>query len=176
MKVCLNFIAIFLLTLISLSGCVIQSSQLNNIFELIKEPSLDLSENSWALRYSDYETIVYAISTSDGILFSNNSGDQVLFDGWTVRVIEGIGRRQLSLKISDNLSLRSFKRGNRLVSTHTCDGWETQKSLGAIRYLQFCNDGNGYHNSILVQNTGEISVIRQIVDERYTALTLTKLH
>ena len=71
-----------------LSGCIVQSRQLNGLLELIKEPPMDLSTNSWLVRYSDYESIVFAISTQEGILFSNNFGDQVLFDGWTLRMVK----------------------------------------------------------------------------------------
>lgn len=162
-------------TLVVLSGCIVQSRQLNGLLELIKEPPMDLSKNSWLVRYSDYESIVFAISTQEGILFSNNFGDQVLFDGWTLRMVQGMGRRQINVSISDKKNIRSFKRGNRTISSHHCDQWERQKNLGVVRYTQYCSDRQGYKNSILVNENGDISAIRQIVDERYTALTLTKL-
>ena len=160
---------------IVLSGCIVQSRQLNGLLELIKEPPMDLSTNSWLVRYADYESIVFAISTQEGILFSNNLGDQVLFDGWTLRMVKGMGRRQINVSISDKKNIRTFKRGNRTLSNHHCNQWEQQKNLGLVRYTQHCTDRQGYKNSILVNEDGDISVIRQIVDERYTALTLSKL-
>lgn len=158
-----------------LSGCTIQSRQLVGLLELIKEPPVDLSLNSWLVRYSDYESVVYAVSTQEGILFSNNFGDQVLFDGWTLRMVRGMGRRQINMSISDKDNIRFFKRGDRALSNHRCNQWEQQKNQGAVRYTQFCSDKRGYKNSILVKDNGDISAIRQIVDERYTPLTLTKL-
>ena len=160
---------------IVLSGCVVQSRQLNGLLELIMEPPLDLSTNSWLARYSDYESIVYAVSTKEGTLFSNNVGDQVLFDGWTFRKIRGMGRRQINISILDNNTLRIFKRGNITTSNHRCDQWRQQKNLGVVRYTQYCSDKQSYENSILVEESGNISMIRQIVDESYTALSLTKL-
>ena len=160
---------------IILSGCIVQSRKLNSLLEQIKEPPLDLSTNSWLVRYSDYESIVFAVSTQEGILFSNNFGDQVLFDGWTLRKVQGLGRRQINMSISDKKNIRSFKRGNRTISSHRCNQWEQQKNSGVVRYTQYCSDRQGYKNSILVNENGDISVIRQIVDERYTALTLSKL-
>ena len=160
---------------IFLSGCIVQSSQLNGLFDLIKGPRLDLSSNSWIVRYSEYESIVYAISIPEGILFANNFGDQVLFDGWILQKVQGMGRRQINMYISDKKNIRSFKRGNRTFSNHRCNQWEQQKNQGMVRYTQYCSDKQGYINSILVNEEGNISVIRQIVDERYTALTLTKL-
>ena len=158
-----------------LSGCIVQSRQLNGLLELIKEPPVDLSTNSWLVRYSDYESIVFAVSTQEGILFSNNFGDQVLFDGWTLRKVQGMGRRQINMNISDKKNIRSFKRGYRTLSNHRCNQWKQQKNRGAVRYTQYCSDKRGYKNSIMVKDNGDISVIRQIVDERYTALTLSKL-
>ena len=158
-----------------LSGCIVQSRQLNGILELIKEPRMDLSINSWLLSYSDYESVVYAVSTSEGILFLNKFGDQILFDGWTLRKVQGMGRRQIKMSVSDKKNIRSFKRGNRTISSHRCDQWEQQRNQGMVRFTQYCSDRQGYTNSILVSEDGDISVIRQIVDERYTALTLTKL-
>ena len=135
---------------IVLSGCIVQSRQLNGLLELIKEPPVDLSTNSWLVRYSDYESIVFAVSTSEGILFSNNFGDQVLFDGWTLRKIQGMGRRQINMSILDNENIRHFKRGDRTLSNHRCDQWEQQTNLGVVRYTQHCSDRQSYKNSILV--------------------------
>jgi len=44
------------------------------------------------------------------------------------------------------------------------------------RFSQQCGDREPYVNSILVANDGSIAVIRQVVDDRYTAMTLTKLN
>ena len=160
---------------IFLSGCIVQSSQLNGLLDLFKEPRIDLSNNSWIVRYSDYESIVYALSTSKGILFANSFGDEVLFDGWTLRKARGMGRRQININISDKKNIRTFKRGDKTISKHQCNQGEQQKNLEAVRYTQSCGDKKRYKNSILVKDNGDISMIRQIVDERYTALTLTKL-
>ena len=160
---------------IILSGCIIQSRQVNGLLDLIKEPPLDLSANSWLVRYSDYESIVYPVSTSQGILFSNNFNDQILFDGWILRKVRGMGRIQLNMTISDKDNIRIFKRGNTVIANHSCDQWKQEKNLRVVRYSQSCSDKQGYKNSILVNENGDVSLIRQIIDHRYTALTLTKL-
>ncbi len=175
MRIFTTFNLTLIVISIVLSGCILQSRQLNGLLELIKEPSMDLSTNGWLVRYSDYESIVYAISTQEGILFSNSFGDQILFDGWKLRKVLGMGPRQINMSISDEKNIRIFKRGGRTISNHRCDQWELKKNQGVIRYTQYCSDKQGYKNSILVKEDGDISLIRQIVDERYTALTLTKL-
>ena len=164
-----------ILAVILLSGCSVQSSQLSSLISLIREPSLDLSANSWLVRYSGYESVVYAISTADGTLFSNKAGDQVLFDGWSIRQVSGLGRRGLDIKIDELDGVRSFKRGTRTLASHRCQEWQREMSSGMVSLSQNCGDRRDYSNSILVLEDGSISVIRQIVDERYTALTLTKL-
>jgi hypothetical protein len=161
--------------LILLSGCSVQSSQLSGLVSLIKEPSLDLSENSWLVRYSDYESVVYAVSTSEGTLFSNKAGDKVLFDGWMVRKVSGLGRRGLDINIDEIDDVQIFKKGTRTLSRHRCQEWQRETSSGMVSLSQNCSGVRNYSNSILVLEDGSISVIRQIVDERYTALTLTKL-
>jgi hypothetical protein len=166
---------ISVLMLILVSGCSVQSSQLNSLVSLIKEPSLDLSANSWLVRYSAYESVVYAVSTNEGTLFSNKVGDQVLFDGWMVRKVSGLGRRGLDIKIDEFEDVRTFKRGARTLASHRCQEWQREMNSGVVSLSQNCGDQRDYSNSILVLKDGSISVIRQIVDERYTALTLTKL-
>ena len=166
---------ISLMMLILVSGCSVQSSQLSSLVSLIKEPSLDLSANSWLVRYSDYESVVYAVSTSEGTLFSNKAGDKVLFDGWMVRKVSGLDRRGLDIKIDELDGVRTFKRGTRTLASHVCQQWRREMHSGIVSLSQNCGDRREYSNSILVLEDGTISVIRQIVDERYTALTLTKL-
>ena len=164
-----------LLMLILVSGCSVQSNQLSSLVSLINAPSLDLSANSWLVRYSDYESVVYAVSTSEGTLFSNKAGDKVLFDGWMVRKLSGLGRRGLDIKIDELDGVRTFKQGARTLASHRCQEWQRETSSGMVSLSQNCGDRLDYSNSILVLEDGSISVIRQIVDERYTALTLTKL-
>ena len=166
---------ILVLMFILVGGCSVQSSQLSGLVGLIKEPSLDLSANSWLVRYSGYESVVYAVSTSEGTLFSNKAGDKVLFDGWMVRKVSGLGRRGLDIKIDEVDGVRTFKQGTRTFASHRCQEWQRETRSGMVSLSQNCGYLRDYRNSILVLQDSSISVIRQIVDERYTALTLTKL-
>ena len=175
MRVLTTFNLNILVLSIFLTGCIVQSRQLNGLLELIKEPSIDLSESGWLVTYADHESIVFAVSIPNGVLFSNNAGDQIFFDGWTVREVRGMGHPQLRLRIFDGENARVFKKGNVAISSHSCDQWEREKSAGVVRYTEYCGGIKRYKNSILVDEDGDISMIRQIVDERYTALTLTKL-
>ena len=163
-------IALFLL-----HGCVFQSTQLDSIKSLATSTSPHLSETKWLVKYADYESEIYAISTNSGIIFCNRVGDQVFFDGWTINVVKGFGYWSLNLEISDLNKLRTIRRGNRIVAKHECKNWGREKQNQMIRFSQVCSHNNEYENQILVNSEGYISLIRQIVDESDTVLTLIKL-
>ena len=150
---------ISLMMLILVSGCSVQSSQLSSLVSLIKEPSLDLSANSWLVRYSDYESVVYAVSTSEGTLFSNKAGDKVLFDGWMVRKVSGLGRRGLDIKIDELDDVRTFNRGARTLASHRCQEWQSEMSSGMVSLSQNCSGVRNYSNSILVLEDGSICLL-----------------
>lgn len=164
-----------ILSFMILSGCSIQSSQLSMLIGLVKTPQLDLSTNAWSVKYVDYEAIVYAVSVPEGTLFSNNAGDEVLFDGWSIRRVRGLGHRGSAYQNSDVDNQRSFKRGRVGLAIHLCDDWQVKVQSGKTRFSQRCGSQKTYTNSILVVEDGSISSIRQVVDDRYTTVTLTKL-
>ena len=92
-----------------------------------------------------------------------------------VRKVSGLGRRGLDIKIDELDDVRTFKQGIRTLASHRCQEWQSEMNSGMVSLSQNCTGVRNYSNSILVLEDGRISVIRQIVDERYTALTLTKL-
>ena len=158
------------------SGCSVQSSQLSAVMGLFKTPAAELSLNSWSVKYANYEAIVYPVTMPQGTLFSNKAGDQVLFDGWSVRRVSGLGLRGQEYQNSDIGGERTFMRGSRTLAVHNCDKWQQKQQSGKKQFSQYCEDVREYTNSIIVAEDGSISVIRQVVDDRYNALTLTKLN
>lgn len=162
--------------LVLFSGCSVQSSQLSSLMGLFKTPDADLSLNSWSVKYANYEAIVYPVTMPQGTLFSNKAGDQVLFDGWSVRRVSGFGLRGQEYQNSDIGDERTFMRGSRTLAVHNCDKWQQKQQSGKKQFSQYCEDIREYTNSIIVAEDGSISVIRQVVDDRYNALTLTKLN
>ena len=162
--------------LVLFSGCSVQSSQLSSLMGLFKTPAAELSLNSWSVKYANYEAIVYPVTMPQGTLFSNKAGDQVLFDGWSVRRVSGLGLRGQEYQNSDIGDERTFMRGSRTLAVHNCDKWQQKQQSGKKQFSQYCEDVREYTNSIIVAEDGSISVIRQVVDDRYNALTLTKLN
>ena len=165
-----------MMCLVMFSGCSVQSSQLSAVMGLFKTQDADLSLNGWSVKYANYEAMVYPVSLPDGTLFSNKAGDQVFFDGWSVRRVSGLGLRGLEYQNSDVADERTFMRGNRTLAIHRCDKWENKQQSGKKQFSQSCKDVKIYSNIILVEEDGSIGVIRQVVDDRYNALTLTKLN
>ena len=99
--------------LLLFSGCSVQSSQLSAVMGLFKTPAADISLNSWSVKYANYEAIVYPVTMPQGTLFSNKAGDQVLFDGWSVRRVSGLGLRGQEYQNSDVAEDRTVMRGIR---------------------------------------------------------------
>ena len=161
--------------LLMFSGCSLQSSQLSAVMGLLKPQDTELSLNSWSVKYANYEALVYPVTLSEGTLFSNKAGDQVFFDGWSVRRLSGLGLRGQEYQNSDVADERTFIRGNRTLAVHKCDQWKKKQQSGKKQFSQSCKDVKIYSNIILVEEDGSIGVIRQVVDHRYNALTLTKL-
>ena len=161
--------------LLMFSGCTLQSSQLSAVMGLLKPQDTELSLNSWSVKYANYEALVYPVTLSEGTLFSNKAGDQVFFDGWSVRRLSGLGLRGQEYQNSDVADERTFIRGNRTLAVHKCDQWKKKQQSGKKQFSQSCKDVKIYSNIILVEEDGSIGVIRQVVDDRYNALTLTKL-
>ncbi|MDB2559344.1 hypothetical protein N9X65_06825 [Porticoccaceae bacterium] len=162
--------------LVMFSGCSVQSSQLSAVMGLFKPQDTDLSLNGWSVKYANYEAMVYPVSLSQGTLFSNKAGDQVFFDGWSVRRVSGLGLRGQEYQNRDVADERTFMRGNRTLAVHKCDQWKKKQQSGKKQFSQSCKDVKIYSNIILVEEDGSIGVIRQVVDDRYNALTLTKLN
>jgi len=161
--------------LLMFSGCSLQSSQLSAVMGLLKPQDTELSLNSWSVKYANYEALVYPVTLPEGTLFSNKTGDQVFFDGWSVRRVSGLGLRGQEYQNSDVADERTFIRGNRTLAVHKCDQWKNKQQSGKKQFSQSCKDVRIYSNIILVEEDGSIGVIRQVIDDRYNALTLTKL-
>jgi len=167
---------IVMASLVLLAGCSVQSSQFSAVMDLVNKPSTNVPLNSWSVKYGDYEAIVYPVTLPEGTLFSNQAGDQVLFDGWSVRSFSGLGLQGPAHQNSDIAKERTFIRGSRSLAVHQCDQWQQKQQSGKKQFSQSCEGDSIYTNTILVEKDGSISVIQQIVDDRYEPLILIKLN
>ena len=69
-------------------------------------------------------------------------------------------------------------RGSRTLAVHNCGKWQQKQRSGKQAILSvLCKDVKELTATVfLVAEDGSITVIRQVVDDRYNALTLTKLN
>ena len=165
----------YFLVLLLLSGCVVRSQQADYLMDLIKKPDINLLENAWSLQFKGYKSIVYAVSIPGGTLFSNKNGDHLIFNGWSITNVTIKDSKIVNVKIEGEGKKRNFKSGNRVISTHFCDGWFREKNRNLEKLSQSCKGAKAYSNTLIVDELGNISLIRQIVDDKYSSLTLSKL-
>ena len=156
-----------------LAGCSIQSSQLNAVMGLFNKPEVPFGSNSWSVEYGDYSAAIYPVTVDGGTVFSNQRGDVILFDGWTVREVTGLGRR-LKLGITNDGASRRYMFGNRFVAQHQCDKWQSEQQSGILRFSEFCWGQSQYTNIIQVDAKGSISLILQNIDGSDLYLRLRK--
>lgn len=155
-------------------SCSIRSSQLSSLVATFQEPSVDLQGHSWTMSYGNYSATVYAVSNPDGTLFSNQFGDKVFFDGWSVTEVAGLGINRADWKVVDNNSSRMFIRGKILVGEHYCKPWSSIEGSNTVRFSQDCRSFTSYSNAIITDDKGYITYIRQAVIGTNTFLTLNK--
>ena len=156
-----------------LAGCSIRSSQLNAVMGIFNKPEVPFDSNSWSVEYGDYSAAVYPVTVDGGTVFSNQRGDVILFDGWTVREVTGLGHR-LKLGITNDGASRRYMFGSRFVAQHQCDKWQLEQQSGMIRFSEFCWGQSQYTNIIQVDAEGRISLIMQNIDGSDLYLRLRK--
>lgn len=155
-------------------SCSIRSSQVSSLVATFQESSVDLQAHSWTMSYGNYSTTVYAISNPGGTLFSNQFGDKVFFNGWSITEVTGLGINRANWKVVDNNDSRLFIRGNTLVGEHYCKPWTSIEQSNSVRFNQECQNFSSYSNAIITDDKGYITYIRQAVIGTNTFLSLNK--
>ena len=159
---------------VSMSSCVLYSTQLETIQDFFQDADSEFLENKWLLSYKDQEVHVYAVDLSNGTLFSNKSGDQVFFDGWVVTQIKGLGDVSVNIKHEDLSGGRTFFSNDRYMSLHVCEGWLVKKANEVTSFFQKCKGDTDYLNTISLNKDGRILSVKQVVDAESNYLNLTK--
>ena len=148
----------------------VTSSQLspvvNALFGSATEPA-----TLWVAEYGGYSAHVYPISVNAETLFANND-DAITFDGWRFSKIKGLRGFVPAWEIQDSGSERSFIVNGKVVATHQCNVWVKQDNHGGVRFEQDCIGQTAYTNTILVDNLGQITSIKQVVDTSLMVLRL----
>ena len=156
-----------------LSGCTFQSNQVDLILGFLdREPEIDYR---WQASISNRSWILTAVSTENLMIFMNNHGDALAFDGWTIRSLIGFGLGSSPLTISKKEEFRVFKSESS-ISRHSCGSWlKKELDNGITRLLQTCKGFDEYKNLILLNEEGSIVQIEQVVTGDGYRIRLNKL-
>lgn len=75
-----------------LTGCGgFRSEQLDMARQMVPgRDSVNVDDYAWRVQFNETETRVYAISVGSGIVFANEQGLEVAFDGWDVLIVSGM--------------------------------------------------------------------------------------
>jgi hypothetical protein len=162
--------------LILLASCSItlQSNQYDFVKGLF-QPAEPLPEKSWRVSWRSREYPVYAINHKSGTFFANEQGLIVSFDGWQIVELTlpgppGGKAVVVSKVVSDDggVALKFRSANNHALVIHECTPWRRSlEVINATKWLQQCKaDTESYQNTILVNQAGELTALRFIVDPK----------
>ena len=155
-----------ILCLLTLTGCTFRSTQLESIMRLLS-PKVDTMVNyRWALDVGGETHNVYAVGLESGIMFTNETGVYLTFDGWSFRTLGGLARTENAIDIIDYDKVRVIR--SRYDSLElTCGEWlqKVDASNTPLGYEQDCasETGERYQNVIRLSRQGAITEIEQVV-------------
>ena len=155
-----------LLVIVALGGCQyigVKSTQISGIKNLFFPTEIDVQVAQWTLRFGGYSVEVTPVTVDGGIAFVNNN-DVIKFDGWMITKVSGLESFTPAWEIAVEGGTRRFTVNGYLAATHQCQPWVEINSDGGLRYEQQCFASRSYTNSILVDNLGQVTDIKQVVD------------
>ena len=164
----------FLICLLLSTGCSFQSTQYSFFQEMLNGTS-DFSKNLWQINYRDYESLVYAIRVPDGIFFSNTQGDLVFFNGWTVTLVKGMGANTLDYPLARISNNETILWNRNYPNAKDCEPWRSENEVDLKYFIQKCSEPREYNNKIVIEKSGMISHISQVIDYRDSRIKITKL-
>lgn len=103
----MKLLTAYLMIPLLLAGCSFRSEQLDMARQMAPGgDSVDVNDYAWRLKFNETETQVYAISVGSGIVFANEQGLEVAFDGWDVLVVSGMPGSLGSIRVDKTVSPR----------------------------------------------------------------------
>ena len=163
-------ILVSVLLLCVLQACTFQSGQLNAVLAFFDRPPK--SEFEWVARYGARSEPVIAVNQELFIVFANNQGTAIAFDGWSIRSVAGFGLKS-PIKITYRSDDPIFKLGSK-TRRHSCSEWRFTKAATGGEWQQTCEADFYYQNTVALDNEGRIIRISQVIDATGTRLLLEK--
>ena len=176
----LRLLVIFGTSLIS--GClVVKTPQIETVSSLIQgmfdQTRAESNEQAskWSARVGSEGRLVEVVEQDGFFIFVSSAGDAIAFDGWNIRSIIGFGSSD-TRQITVDGQQKQFRRGGSL-SSRRCDGWKLDPNASPENskiWIQQCDD-QVRANSIVVDSTGAISEISQVIDANGTRAVIKRL-
>ncbi|MDG0980511.1 MAG: hypothetical protein P8O79_12335 [Halieaceae bacterium] len=157
------------LVVIVVSGCTFNSGQLDALREAFK-PTL-ANQYGWVAQYGQTQRGVVAIVQGDLVVFANEQGDAISFDGWVISRVTGFDLAD-PLTVQAPPGARRYGNG-RLTTAHACTAWGKLADTH-MGWQQHCESEFSYQNVITLDDQGRIIQINQVVEPSGTRLILTK--
>jgi hypothetical protein len=156
----------------------LQSKQLD-FFTAAAKPQQDALEMyRWRLEFGRYQTDLVAVTVPGETLFTNSEDDLVVFDGWMVTEVRGLGQPSV-FSVQGQVGERLTRKDSRRVGRQECQEWRLMQEGSHVIHKQYCVGIERYENRIIVDSSGSIIKIEQYLGlnvlGKKTAITLTML-
>ena len=165
-----------------IQGClVIKTPQIETTMSLVRSvfdqlPAENNEQGSkWSARVGDEGRLVEVVEQDGFFVFVSSAGDAIAFDGWDISSVIGFGSSDSRQIVVDG-DQKQFRSG-RDFSSRRCHSWRLDSDVSrndSKVWLQQC-DGQVRANSIVVDSSGAISEISQVIDINGTRAVLTRL-
>ena len=174
-----SLIGIPIVAICFMAGCVIKSSQLQELDYHLNDNEVELKPYKWQLSWNRYEKAVYSVDMNPVYVFGNMFGDSITIRNFNLLEAQGLGQfNYLWQFIEKDGYIMAYDSGQ-LQATYQCSEWNTSKkpSLDSISVMQRCisTDGKVYRNTIKLDADGSVREIMYNLFGDKTSLILKKI-
>jgi hypothetical protein len=151
------------------AGCTFQSTQYEFVKNLVSKNKDSRPNKNWLVEWDGYQRTVYAVNGSNFILFGDEFGAQLMFQGAQVTYMKGLfpkaPDKEISVTASSDMSGVSLEyeiTSDMVKEYHRCSFWSPSKSNALQEpnrslWLQICTHLNStYQNKRWLNNKGEL--------------------
>lgn len=168
----------FLIFCLSLGACTLAVPQFEQVASIFAEDGVDDDglrlEYLWTADVNSQGRLVtlYTLD-SGGFVFASEEGDLIGFDGWVLNSFKGFNLQGL-LTIKDDNGFRTIDNNGRLDSKTECAEWRSVFVGASTVWRQPCK-GLSSHNEIVLDASGDVIQIRQVISFDGSEVLLKKL-
>ena len=147
---------LILMAALVLQGCTFSAPQFDAAVNFAKTITAGESSSKedapavWLASVGERGALLNPYTASGLIVFANNDGDAIAFDGWIIRSITGFGLRH-SVSVIENKGIRTVRFSGRTFVTK-CGPWISSGSA----WTQSCESGK---SEIVLDASGNITKI-----------------